>query len=191
MAKQGKASVLDADQHQQFLSYLATTRQSAQNKAIYLLGYRAGMRIGSIAGLRINDVLDSSGNLKEVVELRRDIVKNRRNYAAYLTHPELREALLEYLAERPKIKVQNLFVSQKGRAFSPNSLSHKMLKLYRDAGFDAASSHSGRRSFATNCIRAGVDIVSLKTLMNHANIQQTSEYVATNEEMLKKVVSSI
>ena len=188
MAKQGKASVLNPQQHQQFLAYLATTRQPAQNKAIYLLGYRAGMRIGSIAGLRLNDILDSSGNLKEVVELRRDIVKGRRNYAVYLTHPELRECLLTYLKERPATQVENLFVSQKDTAFSANSLAHKMLKLYRDAGFDGASSHSGRRSFATNCIRAGVDIVSLKTLMNHSNIQQTSEYVATNDEMLKRAV---
>ena len=88
MAKQGKASVL-SPQHQDFLAYLATTRQAAQNMAIYLLGYRAGMRIGSYAGLLLNDVLDRSGNLKEVVELRRDIVKGRRNYAVYLTHPEL------------------------------------------------------------------------------------------------------
>ena len=34
----------------------------------------------------------------------------------------------------------------------------------------------------------GVDIVTLKTLMNHASIQQTSEYVANNDEMLKKAV---
>lgn len=191
MARQGKASVLNAHQHQQFLQFLATTRQAAQNIAIYLLGYRAGLRIGSIAGLKINDVLDSSGNLKEVVELRRDIVKGRRNYAAYITHPELREALLSYLAERPKTEVENLFVSQKNTGFSANALTHKMLKLYREAGFDGASSHSGRRSFATNCIRSGVDIVSLKTLMNHASIQQTSEYVATNEDMLKKAVMGV
>ena len=84
-----------------------------------------------------------------------------------------------------------LFVSQKNTGFSANALTHKMLKLYRDAGFDGASSHSGRRSFATNCIRAGVDIVSLKTLMNHSNIQQTSEYVATNEEALLKAVMAV
>jgi len=191
MAKQGKASVLNSQQHQQFLAYLATTRQPAQNIAIYLLGYRAGMRIGSIAGLELNDVLDKSGNLKEVVELRRDIVKGRRNYAVYLAHPELRAALETYLAERPETEVANLFVSQKNTAFSANSLAHKMLKLYREAGYDNASSHSGRRSFATNCIRAGVDIVSLKTLMNHASIQQTSEYVATNDEMLKKAVCMV
>ena len=107
MANQGKASVLNPQQHQDFLAYLATTRQAAQNKAIYLLGYRAGMRIGSIAGLGINDVLDRNGNLKEVVELRRDIVKGKRNYAAYLSHPELREALAAYLAERPETDVPN------------------------------------------------------------------------------------
>ena len=188
MAKQGKASVLSPQQHSDFLAYLATTRQAAQNIAIYLFGYRAGMRIGSCAGLLLNDVLDRSGNLKEVVELRRDIVKGRRNYAVYLTHPELREALQAYLDERPTTDVPNLFVSQKNTAFSANALSHKMLKLYREGGYENASSHSGRRSFATNCIRAGVDIVSLKTLMNHSNIQQTSEYVATNDEMLKKAV---
>lgn len=188
MANQGKASVLSPEQHSQFVRYLANTRQAEQNKAIYLLGYRAGLRIGSIAGLQINDVLDSSGNLKEVVELRRDIVKGRRNYAAYLTHPELRNALSSYLAVRPSVEVKNLFVSQKKTSFSANALAHKMLKLYREAGFEGASSHSGRRSFATNCIRAGVDIVSLKTLMNHSSIQQTSEYVATNEEHLKNAV---
>ena len=191
MAKQGKASVLSPQQHADFLAYLSTTRQAAQNKAIYLLGYRAGMRIGSCAGLLLNDVLDRSGNLKEVVELRRDIVKGRRNYAVYLTHPELREALQTYLDQRPETDVPNLFVSQKNTAFSANALSHKMLKLYREGGHENASSHSGRRSFATNCIRAGVDIVSLKTLMNHSNIQQTSEYVATNEEMLKKAVCAV
>jgi hypothetical protein len=53
--------------------------------------------------------LDSSGNLKEVVELRRDIVKGRRNYAAYLAHPELRKALISYFAERPETDVQNPF----------------------------------------------------------------------------------
>ena len=186
MAKQGKAAVLDSSQHQAFLDFLSTTRQPIQNKAIYLLGYRAGLRVGSIAGLRLNDVLDASGNLKEIVHLRKDIVKNRSNYSVYLSHPELRKALEDYLAERPESEVDALFVTQKLTAFSPNSLSHKLQKLFLDAGIEGASSHSMRRSYATSKIRAGVDLVTLKTLMNHANIQQTAEYVATNDEMLLK-----
>ena len=60
---------ISADEHLQFLSFLATTRQPALNRTIYLLGFRAVLQISSVVGLTLNDVLDESGNLKEVVEL--------------------------------------------------------------------------------------------------------------------------
>jgi integrase/recombinase XerD len=192
MSKQGKASVLNSTEHTQFLQFLANTRHSLRNQAIYLLSVRAGLRVQSIAGLLLNDVIDTSGNLREVVNLHSSIVKGGKNYAVYLTHPELREALTKYIFDRKSPKqVPNLFISQKGRAFTPNSLSHTLLKLYRDAGFDNGSSHSGRRSFATNVLKSGVDIVALKTLMNHSNISTTAEYVSHNDEYLKKAVMNV
>jgi len=189
MSKQGKASTLDQAQHSSMLQFLSNSRHSERNKAIYLLTYRAGLRIGSVAGLRLNDVIDSSGKLKEVVNLHSSIVKGGKNYAAYINHPELRSALVDFLRIRRDRKgVDALFMSQKGTAFTPNSLSHLMLKLYGSAGFEQASSHSGRRSFATNILRSGVDIVALKTLMNHSNIATTAEYVSHNEEYLKQAI---
>jgi integrase/recombinase XerD len=192
MSKQGKASILNSTEHTQFLQFLSNTRHSLRNQAIYLLSVRAGLRVQSIAGLLLNDVIDTSGNLREVVNLHSSIVKGGKNYAVYLTHPELREALTKYIFDRKSPKqVPNLFISQKGRAFTPNSLSHTLLKLYRDAGFDNGSSHSGRRSFATNVLKSGVDIVALKTLMNHSNISTTAEYVSHNDEYLKKAVMNV
>ena len=189
MSKQGKASTLDQAQHSSMLQFLSNSRHSERNKAIYLLTYRAGLRIGSVAGLRLNDVIDSSGKLKEVVNLHSSIVKGGKNYAAYINHPELRSALVDFLRIRRDRKgVDALFMSQKGTGFTPNSLSHLMLKLYGSAGFEQASSHSGRRSFATNILRSGVDIVALKTLMNHSNIATTAEYVSHNEEYLKQAI---
>ena len=192
MSKQGKASVLNSTEHTQFLQFLANTRHSLRNQAIYLLSVRAGLRVQSIAGLLLNDVIDTSGNLREVVNLHSSIVKGGKNYTVYLTHPELREALTKYIFDRKSPKqVPNLFINQQRRAFTPNSLSHTLLKLYRDAGFDNGSSHSGRRSFATNVLKSGVDIVALKTLMNHSNISTTAEYVSHNDEYLKKVVMNV
>ena len=192
MSKQGKAATLTPTDHQEMMEFLSNSRHSSRNKAIYLLTVRAGLRIGSVAGLLLNDVIDTSGKVKEVVNLHSSIVKGGKNYAVYLNHPELKAALEEWISIRPKRKtVDNLFVSQKGQAFSPNSLSHLMLKLYAAAGFEQASSHSGRRSFATNILRSGVDIVALKTLMNHQNIATTAEYVSHNEDYLKQVVSAV
>ena len=189
MSKQGKASTLDQAQHSAMLQFLSNSRHSERNKAIYLLTYRAGLRIGSVASLRLNDVIDSSGKLKEVINLQRWQCKNGKNYAAYINHPELRKALVDFLRIRRDRKgVDALFMSQKGTAFTPNSLSHLLLKLYQSAGLEGASSHSGRRSFATNILRSGVDIVALKTLMNHSNIATTAEYVSHNEEYLKQAI---
>jgi len=192
MSNQGKASTLNSTEHTQFRQFLSNTRHSLRNQAIYLLSVRAGLRVQSIAGLLLNDVIDSSGNLKEVVNLHSSIVKGGKNYTVYLSHPELREALTKYTSDRKAPKqVPNLFVSQKGRAFTPNSLSHTLLSLYREAGFDNGSSHSGRRTFATNVLKSGVDIVALKTLMNHSNISTTAEYVSHNDEYLKKAVMNV
>ena len=193
MSNQGKAATLDQAQHQTMLEYLSNSRHSERNTAIYLFTYRAGLRIGTVAGLRLDDVIDSySSKPKEVVNLHSSIVKGGKNYAAYINHPELQQAIEDYVSIRPKRKgVDALFVSQKGFGFTPNGLSHLMLKVYGSAGFDSASSHSGRRSFATNVLRSGVDIVALKTLMNHSNITTTAEYVSHNDEYLKKVVLGV
>jgi len=134
----------------------------------------------------------ANSTIKEVLNLHSSIVKGGRNYAIYLTHPELREALTKYISERPSnTQVPNLFINQQRSAFSANSLTHALLKLYRDAGFDNGSSHSGRRTYATNLLLAGVDIVAVKTLMNHANIATTAEYITHNDEYLKKVVMNV
>lgn len=75
------------------LEYLSNSRHSARNTAIYLFSYRAGLRIGSVAGLRLDDVIDSySSKPKQVVTLHTSIVKGGKNYAAYINHPELQQA---------------------------------------------------------------------------------------------------
>ena len=64
MAKEGQAQAINAETHQQMLDYLANTRHPARDTAIYLLTYRAGLRIGSVAGLALSDVVDQAGELR-------------------------------------------------------------------------------------------------------------------------------
>ncbi len=192
MAREGKARVLNEEEHKAFMAFLETTRHPAKNKAIYLLGTRAGCRAQSIAGIRLNDVIDRDGKLKSKVELRSNIVKGKRNYAIFLTHEELRTALEDYIATRKQIgDIEELFITQKGTPYTANSISHLLLKLFNDAGFEGASSHSMRRGYATNAIRAGAGVSQLKILMNHRNVSTTLEYIAHNDEELMSLVANV
>lgn len=191
MAKEGQAIAISAKTHQEMLNYLATTRHPARDKAIYLLTYRSAMRIGSVAGLLLSDVVDANGNLKQVVVLRRSITKGGKTITAYINHPELQEALKEWLEERKDKPFESLFYSQKGSAFSANSLSQVMLKHYKGAGLEGYSSHSGRRGGISSWCKAGIDIVAVSKLAGHSSVNTTMRYIHHDQDELMQAIANI
>lgn len=69
-----------------------------------------------------------------------------------LVDKELRDVLIQYLIVRlekcPSAKPSDpLFITQKGGAYSPNTLQEHMALMLRGwAGIEKANSHSGRRA---------------------------------------------
>ena len=188
-AREGKAKALSSHEHHYFIEYLSKTRHSERDLAIYLVTCKAGLRIGTVAGLLLSDVLDESGKVKEVVILRKCITKGSKTITAFFSHPLLREALSAYLKVR-RGRSPYLFVNQKNQAFTPNSLSITMLRHYQKAGLDGASSHSGRRQYASALLKSGVDIVALSKLMGDSSITKTQLYVHHDDSELLKYVAN-
>ena len=194
MANEGQSIALNNEQHKEFMFFLDNTRHAKRDKLIHLLTYRAGMRIGSIAQLKISDIVDTSAKVKTVIVLKRCITKGHKTTMAYISHPELQTAIVEYLAtlKLPRARAPDiLFVTQKGYPLTPNVASQIMLKHYTNAGFEGSSAHGGRASFATNCLKNGIDIVALSKLMSHTSLNTTMRYVRHNQEELSEMVSKI
>jgi integrase/recombinase XerD len=83
-----------------------------------------------------------------------------------------------------------LFYTQKNplRGFTANTLAQFFLGLYKAAGIEGASSHSGRRTFATSLASKGVGVRVLMRAMGHRNISTTIGYVDANDDMLRKAI---
>jgi integrase/recombinase XerD len=75
--------------------------------------------------------------------------------------------------------------------FSANSLAQTFALLYREAGLEGASSHSGRRSFLTRLANQGTAIHLLKTLAGHRSISTTAAYLYSNPKQLRAVVELV
>ena len=71
----------------------------ARNRAIVLLSVRAGLRASEIAKLTWDMLIDPSGQVSNVIELRDHIAKNGSGRRIPL-HPELRAALVDLLEGR-------------------------------------------------------------------------------------------
>jgi integrase/recombinase XerD len=63
--------------------------------------------------------------------------------------------------------------------------------IYKRAGIEGASSHSGRRSFITKLADKGVGVHVLMHLASHKSIATTQKYISTNPSILKAAVELV
>jgi integrase/recombinase XerD len=119
--------------------------------------------------------------------------RNQRSRSAKCAvSPRLRKEIAAYVAAvLPKNSNAALFYTQKcpERGFTANTLTQFFLTLYARVGIEGASSHSGRRSFATALAAKGTGIRVLMRLMGHRNIAVTATYIDANDDMLRNAVA--
>ena len=186
-----QARVLNPQELRRVLDHVATRRHSARNRCCLLLTHYAGMRVGEVAALRINDVLNGDNTIKDEVRLMPDQTKGKHARTVYLNE-RMQKELSNYIrCLRIKDQAKPLFYTQKQSGFSANSLAQYFFYLYRNVGLDGASSHSGRRSFLTGLANKGTAIHILKSLAGHRNISTTASYLYSNPSQLKAAVELI
>jgi integrase/recombinase XerD len=79
-----QAKILNSMELRRVLDYVATRKHAARNRAMLLLTHYAGMRVGEVANLRIYDVLNDSGTIKEEVRLKAEQTKGKYARTVYL-----------------------------------------------------------------------------------------------------------
>ena len=193
--REGQAKVLTEKEITRVLNVIQTKSHSKRNTALLYLSFGLGLRAKELASLKIKHVMDCDDALTDEINLTSNMTKGKKQRYVYLTNPKVRKFIQELIDER-KSKDKGLFNleaplfrSQKGGCFSPNTMQQLLHRVFNQAGLIGASSHSGRRTFATNLIEKGVDIKAISTLMGHSNISMTAKYVSDNPVRLKHIAS--
>ena len=183
-----QARALNAAEMEQVLTHVNAGRHAHRNRCFILLTHLAGMRVGEVASLRWVDVLTADGHIKEEIRLLPEMTTGKHARTVFIS-TRLREELQRYadIYRRSAPLECPLFYSQKDarKGFTANSLTQTVAKLYRGAGLDGATSHSGRRSFLTNLANKGTAIHLLRTLAGHRSISTTATYLYSSPTQLK------
>ena len=191
MSKQAKT--LTAIELRRVLDYVATRKHAARNRAVLLLMYYAGLRVGEAASLRLSDVVDNERLVRNEFQLRADQTKGRHARTVFVSE-RLRKELTVYIAVT-KFNSNNdkLFYSQKTTSdgFTANTLTQHFHYLYKRAGVIGASSHSTRRTFITNLAAQGISVRVLASLAGHRSIATTQAYIDVNDDQKRKAVELV
>jgi integrase/recombinase XerD len=190
MSKQAKT--LTQQELRRVLDYTATRKHSVRNRALLMTTHLSGMRVGEVASLRNSDVLDAEGNIRNEIRLSAEQTKGNEARVVFVSDKlrkelELYTRLMNASNTNPALK---FFYSQKRTSdgFTANTLTQFFHYLYKRAGIDGASSHSGRRTFITNLATKGVGVRVLMSLAGHKNISTTQAYIDVNDDMKRKAV---
>jgi integrase/recombinase XerD len=194
--KTGKAKVLDDKELKQVLKFVEINHHAKRNTAIVILSNYLGLRSKELAALKISDVLENNA-IKKVLRLIASYTKGSKHRDVSLENKAVIKALQDYIVSR---RVQDgitfscnapLFRSQKGTGFSANAMVRVLGDIYKNAGFNDASSHTGRRSLITKLAYSGTDLNCVRQIAGHSSISTTQRYINDNPQKIADILKSI
>ena len=180
---------LTKDEQKRFVRAAERCRRP-KDKAVAMLLFYSGVRIGECAALDVDDV--SVTGRKNRVTVRSGKGDKFRQVPL---HAEAVTALTDWLAKRAeKFKdkaIENaLFVNPQGRRMSTASLDLIIRKIGRDCGL-ALSAHVLRHTLLTNLVRGKNDLVMVAEIAGHKRLETTRRYTLPTESDREEAISKI
>jgi len=179
-------------------------RYAARDRALFVLGYRTGLRISELLAIRIPDIANGH-KVADTVEVRKAQRKGKLEGAIIPLHEESKKAVQAWLDELVAKGLYSpngfLFRSQKDPE-KPMSAAqgHRILKAaYRRADLQGkVSTHSMRKTFANRIYEQGVAMqragrivdplrLTAKAL-HHKDVNTTDSYLQFRSELLREAV---
>ncbi|AOY80967.1 tyrosine-type recombinase/integrase [Moorena producens JHB] len=166
-----------------------TTNQGARDKALIGILRGTGLRRAEVVKLEVRDFDGDSGAL----EVRQG--KGGKDRTVYL--PEGAIAFVDnWLSVRGHQPGALLCPIQKGgqiqyRKMTPQAVLLILQKRAKQAGVESFSPHDFRRTFCSDLLDAGIDIVTVQKLAGHASPVTTAKYDRRGEEVKRRAVQKL
>jgi integrase len=187
-----QAKVLTDANITRLLAHTRLSRHPIRNRVIVLLSTKAGLRAGEIAKITWEMVLEPTGAVSSILELRNNAAKKGSGRRIPL-HDQLRKSL--QALRQSSSTTGPIVESERGGPMSPDGIANWFARTYNALGLGGCSSHSGRRTFITKSARlvhrAGGSIRDVQMLAGHRSIEVTQRYIDGDTAAQRKLVSLI
>lgn len=188
-----QAKLLTSQERKRLAAVIDSKRHATRNHTAVALSFYAGLRACEIAALRVGDVFDQTGAVRDTIHLRATQTKGREA-ATVLVNKRLTQQLRKYATKYPNRNKQPntpLIFSAKGGGFTAQTIVNLFQQLYKAAAISGASSHSGRRQFVTELADKGINARVIQALARHKHLNTTMRYIDLNENKLRSAVELV
>lgn len=163
------------------INRLIKVTSNLKHKTILLLIYSAGLRLGELLNLKIEDIDSKRLNIH--------IKQAKGKKDRYVILSEKVLTLLRKYFKQYK-PVEYLIEGAQGGRYSDKSVQSIMKQSLKKAGIrKKATVHSLRHSFATHLLDEGTDIRFIQELLGHVRLETTQIYTHVSTRSINKIKS--
>ena len=194
-----QAKILSDKQFNLVMSYLNTKQNPTRDKVIFLLSTKSGLRSKEIANLKWEMLVDPEGKISDFIQLPNIASKGKSGRMI-----PINKSLNEHLIKLLNVSIQSddfdlmrgfVITTQRSSHTSSQAVVNMFQVWYKDCGLIGCSSHSGRRTFITNCSKkinlVGGSLRDVQYLAGHTSLNTTQRYIEGDEQSKIKVVDLI
>jgi len=143
-------------------------RDNPRMAAIVEVLLQTGLRISELSNLELGDIKEESLLVRAY--------ESQPTRTVPLNSPA-KEALNRYLAERPKSKIDNVFITANGRRFLIRNIREVIKRYLLSANIKSASVNDLRHTFVAHHLAAGVPLPELAKIVGHKRLSTTEKYL--------------
>lgn len=153
---------------------LFATIADERDKALFGLMVGAGLRVGEVVGIGLND-LEWPTMPEQMVRLRIR-GKGEKERIAWIT-PYWYGLVAQWLSVRPASETDYLFLNRQGGPLTVRGVQHRLQGYCQKAGIQL-SPHQLRHTFSRRLAEQRMPIEGISKLLGHAQIETTQRYTA-------------
>lgn len=169
-----------------FKRIIKEARPMVKNRdfCIMAMGLGTGIRVSAMVNINIEDINFTTNSIK--------VIEKGRKTREIKFAENLRNLLLIWIKDRELYfngePIGPLFVSQRKNRMSVDSVEH-LVKKYTDHLPKKITPHKLRSSAAMNLHGAGVDILTIASILGHENVTTTQRYTKAYDEDQKEATN--
>lgn len=163
-----------------------------RNYLLFVAGVNLALRISDLCSLKVKDILDKQGNIREFIHLKEK--KTKRQVKIKLNNT-VKEAL-NYFLDKARITdpEQYLFKSERGnRALDRIRAWGLIQKWTKEVGLESEryGTHTLRKTWGYQARKQGVSIEKINEKLGHKSVIVTKRYIGISQEEINLLEEEI
>jgi len=165
-------------------------QENPRDYLLFVFGINSGLRIGDLLTLKLADIKDYKGNIKEYLTIKEQKTGKTRKV---FFNKQIKEAITYYLKKTGIYDLDHyLFTNEKTKDNKPITRirAYQLINAWcREVGIKyKVGGHTLRKTFGYHMRMQGISIERISNLLNHRNIKVTFRYIGINDDENREVI---